>query len=82
MATSINDLRRWLKQGKDKKASHMMIICDTFDWKEYPIYVMPTQIAKDIYNSFHMKNEQKVMEVYNLFKDIDIQLNKYRSMEF
>jgi hypothetical protein len=82
MATSINDLRAWLKQGQDKGASHMIVVCDTFDWEDYPVYVMPTQVAEEICEQHKKSNMQKVMEVYNLSKDLESQLNEHRAMEF
>ena len=82
MATAISDLRRWLKQGQDKGASHMIVICDKTDWIDSPIYVMPTQIAREVYHQCQSDSEQKVMEVYNLSKDLEIQLNEHRAMEF
>jgi len=82
MGTSKEDIKEWIKCGQDKKATHLIIVCDTFDWEDYPVYVMSGEDARTKYNHYHGPNMQKVMEVYNLQKDIDKQLGQYRSLEF
>lgn len=82
MGTSQADIREWLLEGKKKNATHMIVVCDTFDHEDYPVYVFPNQDAKTEYDSLHNKNMQRVMEVYNLSKDIEPQLSAYRAMEF
>jgi hypothetical protein len=41
MAASREDISKWFDRGMKKGASHMAIICDTFDWDDYPKYFMP-----------------------------------------
>src|SRR5512135_1074915 len=60
------DIRGWLKCGKHKGATHVIIVCDTFDWTDYPVYVLPgVSVAEEI-EKYGSNNLQKVMEVYNL----------------
>lgn len=82
MATAISDLREWLRQGQSKGASHMIVVCDKVDWVDSPIYVMPTQVVREVYHQCQAEPDQRVMEVYNLSKDFETQLNEYRAMEF
>ncbi len=82
MATTIIDLKEWVARGKRKGASHMIIVCDTFDWEDFPIYVMPGQDARKEFDNESKKPMQKVMEVYNLNKDLDSQINQHRTFEF
>lgn len=82
MSTTKDDIKLWIKEGQDKGATHMIVVCDTYDWDDYPVYVMPGQDAKSEFNTRNGSNMQKVMEVYNLSKDIDKQLNQHRAMEF
>jgi hypothetical protein len=82
MGTSKEDIKEWIKRGQEKKATHLIVVCDTFDWEDYPVYVMAGEDAKAKYNHYHGPNMQKVMEVYNLQKDIDKQLDQYRTLEF
>jgi hypothetical protein len=39
MAASRNDIKRWFERGVEQKATHMIVVCDTFDHEDYPVYV-------------------------------------------
>lgn len=82
MGTTKEDIRGWLKYGQEQGATHMIVVCDTFDWEDYPVYVMPTDDVHQKFASYNGPNMQKVMEVYNLSKDIEMQLGKTRAFEF
>lgn len=76
MPTTRADIRRWLDRGLEKGASHMVVMCDTFDWSDYPVYVMPGQNPRDFGKS---ENMQKPMECYDLRMDLDAQLAEHRA---
>lgn len=80
MAATRDDIKYWLNNAKSKNATHLIVVCDTFDWEDYPVYVSADQSVRDVYFEYHMKNMQKVMEVYDLSLDLDMQINEYRSM--
>ena len=82
MGTTKEDIKEWIKRGQEQGATHMIVVCDTFDWEDYPVYVMPTEDAHKKYANYNGLNMQKVMEVYNLTKDINKQLNQHRAFEF
>ena len=46
MATTKQVIRRWLKEAKAKGATHMIVVCDTFDHEDYPVFVMPGDNAR------------------------------------
>jgi len=82
MATSKEDITGWIKEGQAQGATHLIVVCDTYDWEDYPVYVMPDQDVKTEYTHYNGPNMQKVMEVYNLQKEIDFQLSAHRAFEF
>lgn len=83
MATTKEDIKEWIKQGKAQGATHMIVVCDTFDWEDYPVYVKPDEDVRKRYDSYASgANMQKVMEVYNLSKNIETQLKTRRNFEF
>lgn len=92
MATSQSDIRGWFKQGKKFGATHVIVVCDTYDWEDYPVYVFkdaaPESVrgrvgsARKIYEEFNGKEMQKVMEVYSLNRDIESQLAEHRALHF
>ena len=82
MATSMQDILGWIERGKEAKATHLIVVCDTFDYDDYPVFVKPGQDAREVFEHYHGKNMQRVMEVYNLSMDIGEQLNEHRAMHF
>ena len=66
MSTTQSEIREWLQDGKKQNASHMLVVCDTFDYHDYPVYVNENEDINEIYQKYNNTNMQKVMEVYNL----------------
>lgn len=82
MATSKIEIAEWIKEGKEQGATHMIVVCDTYDWEDYPVFVMQAEDVRKKYADYNGPNMQKVMEVYNLQKDTEAQLEKHRAFEF
>ena len=40
---------RWVTEGRNKGATHVLDVCDTFDHSHYPVYVMPEDGVKHIF---------------------------------
>ncbi len=76
MAATENDIRGWLLRGKEEGATHAIIVCDTFSWEDYQVYVQSGEQVREVVAKYNGKNIQKVMEVYNLALDIDAQLRE------
>lgn len=79
---SIEEMKNWLLSAKAEGATHVLIVCDTFDYEDYSVSVMPDEDVNKKYETYNGKNMQKVMEVYNLSMDIDEQLSKIKTMNF
>ncbi len=82
MATSRGDIRGWFLRGKKKGATHMLVVCDTFDLEDYPVFVMPNENVQQKYEKFNGKDMQRVMEVYSLGKGMGDQLDELRAFHF
>jgi len=61
-------------------AKHMVIMCDTFSYEDYPVYTMTDEECLAKHRSSG-QNMQRVMEVYDLNYDKETQLNQQRSMK-
>lgn len=70
MAATRADISRWFDEGLAQGATNMIVVCDTYDWEDYPVYVNNSQEARD----YQPGSMQKVMEVYNLAMNKDEQL--------
>lgn len=67
-------IREWLEKGEEEGATHVIVVCDTFDYEDYPVMVKPSERVREKVEEYRKKRWSKVMEVYNLSMDIDEQL--------
>lgn len=74
MAASKGMIREWLRRGKESGATHVIIVCDTWDYEDYPSYVNPGESVQEKLVTISRTDMQRVMEVYNLSMDIESQL--------
>ncbi len=82
MAATRQDIRQWLKEAP-KKATHMAVVCDTFDWEDYPVYVEKGEDAREKLLRYEKgENMQTLMEVYNLSMDLEKQMNEHRAKNY
>lgn len=74
--TTRAQIAEWFDRGKkDKKnPTHMIVVCDTFDHEDYPVYVYPDQDVSKRVKECDESSMQRVMEVYDLRKSGDEQL--------
>lgn len=67
MAASLEDIKRWVKEGARKKSNtHVLIVCDCFDYDDYPVYVTKDQDVRKVAQEHNGPNMTKLMEVYSL----------------
>lgn len=79
MAATQDDIRGWLMKGKRIGATHAIIVCDTFDWTDFPNYVRPGEDVSARIAELQSKPMLKVMEVYNLAHPFGPQLDEERA---
>jgi hypothetical protein len=82
MGTTRETISGWLKRGKEKGATHVIVACDTFSYSDFPVFVMPGEDVKDKCEETRGKHMQKIMEVYNLSMDLEQQLNSHRAFNY
>lgn len=66
MTATRQDVDRWIETAKEKGAKYIISVCDTFDWDDYPVYVMPDDNLLDIKEKFDGVNMQTINEVIEL----------------
>lgn len=81
MGTSKEEIRKWLVDGQKLGATHVLIVVDTFDYEDYPVYVMPNEDVRAKEKEYS-KDMQKVMEVYALHLDLETQLSEFRVFSY
>lgn len=81
MAASTQDIKHWFEQGLKNGSTHLIVVCDTWDWIDYPVYVSAKEDARKIADE-HGANMQRVMEVYNLSLPMQEQLDQDRVFNY
>jgi len=77
--TTKEEISDWFDYGLKSNKKYLLIVCDTFDYEDYPMYALSDEDCVEKYNSHDGLNMQKVMEVYDLSLDKQSQLNEYRA---
>jgi hypothetical protein len=80
--TTKQQIELWLKDEQKKNITHMLVVCDTFDYEDYPVYVSKKEKVRKVYAKYNGPNMQIVMEVYSYKKNIHEQLSEQRSFHF
>lgn len=79
MAANIEEIRCWLENAKEKDYTHLIVVCDTFDYDDYPVYVSKDEDINDTIKRLRSESMQRIMEVYNMSMDLDSQLKEHRA---
>lgn len=69
MNTSVASIGAWFDRGVAEGATHMIVVCDSFDHEDYPVFVKPTEDVREVEKKYRAASMQRVMEVYSLTKD-------------
>ena len=78
MAATRQDIDEWFDRGVSKGARHMLVVCDTFDYDDYPVFTTTDDECLHLYKN--PGEMQRVMEVYDLRAKKDEQMNEHRAM--
>ncbi len=74
--TTKGDIAEWFEQGVKIKAIYLFVVCDTYDWEDFPAYAGDREEAnKKLHEYSGGKNMVKLMEIYDLRQDMTKQLN-------
>lgn len=77
--TTKDEIRTWLLRAKEEGATHMLVVCDSFDHSDYPVNVMPGETAIEKKREYDEKVMDRVMELYCLDMDFTSQLAEKRA---
>lgn len=72
-----NEIRNWLETFEyDEYVTFVLIVCDTFDYSDYPVLVTADDDVMEMIAEIDGNNMQKVVEVYDMSLDIEEQLDE------
>ena len=73
---------KWLMTGREEGATHMIVVCDTWDHEDFPVFVMPDQDVHEVEAGYRADSMNRVVEVYWLEGDLNQQLGLHRSFTY
>jgi hypothetical protein len=76
---SKQDIYTWIKFAKEKKQRFLIVVCDTFDHNDYPVYAKDEEQCKTKFDKYNGKELQRIEEIYDLEKDINEQLQSLKA---
>ena len=79
MVTTKEDIRGWLERGKEKNATHVVVMCDSFDYQDYPVFIESHENIHTRLQELAKGEMQRIMEVYKLSMPWNLQLNEHRA---
>ncbi len=50
---------KWLMEAREKGATHVIVVCDTFDCRDYPVQVMPDEDVHEVEARYCAASMQK-----------------------
>jgi hypothetical protein len=81
--TNKSQIREWLHEAKEQGGiTHVIIVCDTFDFDDYPRHVRACDNVREVVKEIDGKEMQRVEEVYDLSLDLEEQLNEARALHY
>jgi hypothetical protein len=46
------DISGWFDEGLDKGATHMIVMCDTYEYFNFPMYIMPGESPREKFEEY------------------------------
>ena len=66
MTATFQDVNGWIETAKEMGATHIISVCDTFDYDDYPVFVMPHENVDERKKEFDRKNMQRINEIIEI----------------
>lgn len=83
MTATKTDLIGWFDEGVRQGATHMIVVCDTYDGDNFPVYVTSDEDVREVAKSHGDPAKMvKVEEVYCLSMDRDAQMAEWRAFHY
>ena len=80
MGADFNTIKGWVQHMyDDPHTTHVIIVCDTFDNEDYPVYVKDHEDVYEVRDEFDGVNMQKIMEIYNRNLTLEEQMAERRA---
>lgn len=81
MATR-EQIMEWFTAGMQQGYEFMLVVCDEFDWSDYPVYCNSPEFPKKYVEHHNRDTMSKVMESYDLKASMRPQLAVHRAANY
>lgn len=75
MTAKLGDIKAWFEEGVANKQAYMLVFCDTWDHRDYPVYYRCASNARA--HRDHPGEMQRFMEAYDLSMSWESQSRGY-----
>ena len=76
---TLDRIRTWFEDGVRMKATHLLVVCDTFDYTFYPVLSMPGEDVTSLILTRDEMTMTRVEEVYDLSLPMESQIAESRA---
>jgi hypothetical protein len=76
--TTATEIGEWFDRGVKQGATHMIVVCDTYDHSDYPVFAGKGDDVEAKVKHYRAAPMSRVLEVYNLSMDRAKQLGAGR----
>ena len=66
MAVTKTNFEEWIERGKKMGATHLISVCDCFDYDDYPVFVMANEKLDEKIKEYNNVDMQRINEVVKL----------------
>lgn len=84
MSTTVDTIRKWLDIGQRVKATHMLVIHDSFDSDggDFATFVQTGDDPHEVAKNAELTPGQRVIECYAFHLDLEAQLKEHRAQHY
>lgn len=79
MAARYNEIDKWFDDGKEAGAEYMVVVTDTFDYEDHPVYCSSKLDVVRVQMKVDETRYEQVQEIYNLKMDKGTQMAQVRA---
>lgn len=72
MAATREEVENWMEEAKKRKATHLISVCDRWNYEDYPVYVLNREDLDETVESYNRKEMQSVNEVITIEYDVRV----------
>jgi len=73
------EINQMLKRAKQQNAKYMIVVCDNYDFSDFPVFVKSKKELEETLQEYAIKRDYKIMEVYDMSMDLNKQLNEEKA---